>query len=199
MNRQKLISFIGRQVKGNWVSIILILTSSSINFKWLIRPESPGASSLLVWSLSSSQFWGFRVQFSQLIAHEMCGNLYLFKYILEVNTYFYVHEVITVKCVSIFVRTPNNIQLFLYKTVLSSATVWVHHGSGPVCHLLWRTADRRAAFTSISQLALGDWAPDVYFCAQVRSPFIGQFLHNFKMYIHLLKEQIYSNSYLSKH
>lgn len=105
----------------------------------------------------------------------MCVNLYLFKYILEVNTYFYVHEVITVKCVSIFVRTPYNIQLFLYKTVLSSATVWVHHGSGPVCHLLWWTADRRAAFTSISQLALGDWAPDVYFAHRFVLPLSDNF------------------------
>lgn len=36
------------------MSIILILTSSSINFKWLIRPESPRATSLLAPSPSSS-------------------------------------------------------------------------------------------------------------------------------------------------
>lgn len=41
------------------MSIILILTSSSINFKWLIRPESPRATSLLAPSPSSS-LSGFR-------------------------------------------------------------------------------------------------------------------------------------------
>lgn len=49
------------------MSIILILTSSSINFKWLIRPESPGATSLLAPSPSSS-LSGFLTHYSIFFA-----------------------------------------------------------------------------------------------------------------------------------
>lgn len=147
MNRQKLISFIGRQVKGNWVSIILILTSSSINFKWLIRPKSPGASNLLVWSLSSSQgFWGLSCAlFLQLVAHEKCRNSDLFKYILDVNTHFILHWVRTVMCVFQDLFT-----MFDYSCFEMFCSEFIAD-QGPVCHLWGRTDGRGAAFTSISR------------------------------------------------
>lgn len=197
MNRQKLISFIGRRVKGNWVSIILILTSSSINFKWLIRTESP--FSLLVWSLFSSQFWDFWVQY---FAAHCARNVRKFGVflinILEVNTHVYMHRVITVMFVRIFERT-----LIILKYSYLKLICLQPPRSRSVCHLLCRTKDRRTEgqkdgfyFNFPVDLVWSGFG-----CLLLRTGLFSvvHFLPNFKIYFHVLKQQIYSNPYLSKH
>lgn len=183
MNRPKLISFIGRQVKGNWVSIILILTSSSINFKWLIRPKSPGASNLLVWSLSSSQVWGFLAarcawkvpKFRLTYIYSL--RKYTFEFVLDANSKSaFFKDLFTMFNCSCF-------EMFCSELITDQAPS-VTFGGG-------QTPEGPGRVIGLQGRTFTHW---------FLRPFLGQFLDIlFSISIFVPKHQFYSCPFLSKH